>query len=221
MSNVGLLYVGAVLFVNGCSLLGWVKGKDHAPMNLFVGVLQVITPLYLIFTADGDSAQILNASGLFLFGFTYLYVFATQVWDLNGSGLGWFSGFVVLCAIVYSYWNFASGGADGFVFGILWAAWCFLWFLFWMVLAMNRSSWTRWTGAVCLTEGLLTGFTPALLYLGEPQWVTVRYGAATGVLLLTLFILFYFTVKSAGPESARHTAGAEADGPDSPPGAPG
>ncbi len=201
MGSVGLLYVGAVLFVNGCWLLGWVRDKDHAPMNLFVGVLQVITPLYLIFTADGDAAQILSASGIFLFGFTYLYVFATQVWDLNGTGLGWFSGFVALCAVVYSYWNFTAGGADGVVYGVLWAAWCFLWFQFWMLLAMNVTSWTRWTGAVCLTEGLLTGFAPALLYLGEPRWVTVGYGAGTGVALLVLAVVYYFIFRSPASES--------------------
>ncbi len=201
MGSVGLLYVGAVLFVNGCWLLGWVRDKDHAPMNLFVGVLQVITPLYLIFTADGDAAQILSASGMFLFGFTYLYVFATQVWDLNGTGLGWFSGFVALCAVVYSYWNFTAGGADGVVYGVLWAAWCFLWFQFWMLLAMNVTSWTRWTGAVCLTEGLLTGFAPALLYLGEPRWVTVGYGAGTGVALLVLAVVYYFIFRSPASES--------------------
>jgi len=201
MGSVGLLYVGAVLFVNGCWLLGWVRDKDHAPMNLFVGVLQVITPLYLIFTADGDAAQILSASGMFLFGFTYLYVFATQVWDLNGTGLGWFSGFVALCAVVYSYWNFTAGGADGVVYGVLWAAWCFLWFQFWMLFAMNVTSWTRWTGAVCLTEGLLTGFAPALLYLGEPRWVTVGYGAGTGVALLVLAVVYYFIFRSPASES--------------------
>ena len=53
MASVGLLYVAAVLFVNGAMLLGWVDGRSAAPMNLFVGTLQVITPTYLIFTAAG------------------------------------------------------------------------------------------------------------------------------------------------------------------------
>ena len=51
MGSVGLLYVGAVLFLNGAMLLGWVKARSAAPMNLFVGVLQVVTPTYLIWTA--------------------------------------------------------------------------------------------------------------------------------------------------------------------------
>ena len=41
MSNVGLLYVGAILFINGLSLMGIVRGKGATPLNWFVGVLQV------------------------------------------------------------------------------------------------------------------------------------------------------------------------------------
>ncbi|MDT7637982.1 MAG: putative amide transporter protein, partial [Pseudonocardiales bacterium] len=52
MGTVGLLYVGAVLFINGMMLLGFVEGRSAAMMNLFVGVLQVVTPTYLIFTAN-------------------------------------------------------------------------------------------------------------------------------------------------------------------------
>ena len=72
-------------------------------MNLFVGLLQVITPpLYLIFTARGDQAVIIGASGLFLFGFTYLYVAMNNAFDYDGTGLGYFSLFVAISAVVYS-----------------------------------------------------------------------------------------------------------------------
>ncbi len=37
MSNVGLLFVGAVLFMNGLLLLGRVDPKSAAVFNLFVG----------------------------------------------------------------------------------------------------------------------------------------------------------------------------------------
>ena len=47
----GLLYVGAVLFLNGVMILGRVDAKAAAVFNLFVGGLQVLTPTYLIFTA--------------------------------------------------------------------------------------------------------------------------------------------------------------------------
>ena len=86
MGSVGLLYVGAVLFLNGCMLLGWVDTRAAVPLNIFVGILQVITPTYLIFTADGNTTQIMAASGLYLFGFTYLYV-AMNLWNATEGAL--------------------------------------------------------------------------------------------------------------------------------------
>src|SRR4051812_49762977 len=106
MGSVGLLYVGAVLVVNGLMLLGRVDAREAAPLNLFVGGMQVITPTYLIFTSGGDVNTILAASGLYLFGFTYLYVGFNLLAGLDGTGLGWFSAFVAGCAIVYSGLNF-------------------------------------------------------------------------------------------------------------------
>ena len=154
MAAVGLLYVGAVLFVNGLALMGLVKGTSMIPMNLFVGLLQVITPLYLIFTARGDQAVIIGASGLFLFGFTYLYVAMNNAFDYDGTGLGFFSLFVAITAVVYSYWNF-SGYAFlkvgdnnvGDLLGVLWATWAVLWFFFFLVLGLGKTGLTVFTGA--------------------------------------------------------------------------
>jgi hypothetical protein len=99
MGNVGLLYVGAILFINGCALLGWVRGNGAVPLNIFVGLLQVLTPTYLIFTANGDPDVIFGASGLYLFGFTYLYVALNTIWGFDGTGLGYFSLFVAIAAV--------------------------------------------------------------------------------------------------------------------------
>ena len=64
MGTVGLLYVGAILFINGLALMGLVKGSGATPLNWFVGFFQVVTPTYLIFTANGNPDQIIGASGL-------------------------------------------------------------------------------------------------------------------------------------------------------------
>ena len=40
MGSVGLLYVGAVLFLNGMMLLGRVDARSAAPLNIFVGGLR-------------------------------------------------------------------------------------------------------------------------------------------------------------------------------------
>jgi putative amide transporter protein len=202
MGSVGLLYVGAVLFINGLSLVGWVKGKSLIPMNVFVGILQVITPLYLIFTAEGDPAVILGASGLFLFGFTYLYVAMNNAFNLDGTGLGWFCFYVVLAAVAYAWFNLRAADAAGYIFGVLWLNWAFLWFLFWLVLSLGKVSLTRFTGAVCASQGIFTAFVPALVLLGQPEWFTTELAIAIAAILLALYVVFYITVKTApSPEA--------------------
>lgn len=206
MGQTGLLFVGAVLFINGLSLLGWVKGKSLVPMNIFVGILQVITPLYLIFTANGDSAVILGASGLFLFGFTYLYVAANNMFDLDGSGLGWFCLYVVAAALVYAWFNLREATAAGNVFGVLWLHWAFLWFLFWLVLSLGRTSLTRYTGAVCATQGIITAFIPALILIGEPSLFTTELAiaiAAVGIVLDVIYIWLLRPTAAETPDAAR------------------
>ena len=162
MGSVGLLYVGAILFLNGCMLLGWVDGKSAIPLNIFVGVLQVITPTYLIFTADGNTAQILGASGLYLFGFTYLYV-AFNLWnDFDGTGLGFFSLFVAVCAVVYAAIAFND---KDYAFGVIWLYWAYLWLLFFYLLGRKKDGLGRYTGAVAAIQGWVTGAIPAFLLL--------------------------------------------------------
>ncbi|HEY0689660.1 MAG TPA: AmiS/UreI family transporter [Kribbella sp.] len=159
MGNVGLLFVGAVLFLNGVILLGWVEAKSAAPINFFVGVLQVVTPTYLIFTANGDANVILAAAGLYLFGFTYLYSGVNLAFDLDGAGLGYFCASVVVCVLAYSGLNFIRFQDNGF--GMIWPYWAFLWALFFLVLGLKRDGLTRCTGAVCAIQGWVTGTVPS------------------------------------------------------------
>lgn len=55
VGNVGLLFVGAVLFLDGVMLRGWVEA---APINFFAAAVQVVTLSYLIFTANGDGGRL-------------------------------------------------------------------------------------------------------------------------------------------------------------------
>jgi len=168
MGNVGLLYVGAILFLNGTMLLGWIDSRSAAPLNLFVGILQVVTPTYLIFTADGDQNAILGASGIYLFGFTYLYVAMNLFFDLDGTGLGYFSAFVAACALVFAALNFWRDGFGDNGFGVIWLNWAFLWALFFVLLGLGWESLGRYTGAVAALQGIVTGAIPAfLLLMGE------------------------------------------------------
>ena len=188
MGAVGLLYVGAILFLNGTMLLGWIDGKSAAPLNIFVGLLQVVTPTYLIINANGDMKQILAASGLYLFGFTYLYVACNLMWGLDGSGLGMFSIFVAVAAVVFSAISFDAGDP---VFGVIWLYWAYLWLLFFLLLARKRDGLGKYTGAVAAIEGWTTGAIPAFLLL------TGRYGNFDPNTLAIIYAVFGVVVFGA------------------------
>ena len=163
MATVGLLFVGAVLFLNGVMLLGKIDLRANAVFNLFVGALQVVTPTYLIFTSGGDPAAVLGASGIYLFGFTYLFVGIGLLGGLDSSGVGWFSLFVSIMAIGYSIANFRLLGNPPF--GVIWLYWSFLWFLFFLVFGIKVDRLTSYTGWVTAIEGWVTGAIPAFLLL--------------------------------------------------------
>ena len=211
MGAVGLLYVGAILFLNGTMLLGWIDGKSAAPLNIFVGLLQVVTPTYLIINANGDMTQILGAAGLYLFGFTYLYVACNLMWNLDGSGLGMFSLFVAIAAVVFSLISF---DADDPVFGVIWLYWAFLWILFFLLLARKMDGLGRYTGAVAAIQGWVTGAIPAFLILtGRINDISANTFAITlAVFAVVVFGALYFKMdKSVAPLDASASASVHED----------
>jgi hypothetical protein len=181
---VGLLYVGAVLFINGLLLIGVVDGRAAAPINLFVGALQVVTPTYLIFTANNDPIVILSASGLYLFGFTYLYVGIGLLAGLDTTGVGWFSLFVAVTALGYSYASFAI--LDDRPFGVIWLYWAFLWALFFVLLGLKHEWIQSYTGWVTIIQSWVTAAIPAFLLLTD-MWRNedaIAIGLAVGGVLV-------------------------------------
>jgi putative amide transporter protein len=163
VASVGLLYVGAVLFLNGMLLLGFVEPKAAGVFNVFVGALQVVTPTVLIIQAGGDPLVILAASGIYLFGFTYLYVGINLLAGLDSTGVGYFSLFVSISALGFSFANFDV--LDDNAFGVIWLYWSFLWFLFFLLLGRKKSGLTTYTGYVTAIQGWVTAAIPAYLIL--------------------------------------------------------
>jgi hypothetical protein len=222
MASVGLLYVGAVLIVNGLMLLGRVDARAAAPLNIFVGALQVFTPTYLIITSGGDPDVILGASGLYLFGFTYLYVGLNLIYGLDGTGLGWFSAFVAGCAVVFAGLNF--GRLDDPAFGVIWLYWAVLWALFFLVLGLKREELTRFTGLVAVVAGVVTCAVPAFLLLTGVWQDNVMTSAIVlaVVLLLSLALFPKFRDRRApatdapAPELREGETAAQAAGPSQP-----
>lgn len=207
MAYVGLFYVGAVLFVNGLMLLGLVEPRATAIINLFVGSLQVITPTYLIFTASGDSDQILLAAGLYLFGFTYLYVGIGLLAGLDTTGVGYFSLFVAIAAVGFSYANFTV--LNDAPFGVIWLYWAVLWTLFFLLLGLKREFLGRYTGYVTAIQGWVTAAIPGFLLLIGAWPTTGLTAIVLGAFGVAMLLVLLPTLR---PPRRRHEAGA-APGP--------
>lgn len=184
MAAVGLLYVGAVLFLNGLMLLGRVEPRSAAILNLLVGTLQVVTPTLLIIQAGTDTSAILAASGIYLFGFTYLYVGVGLLAGLDTTGVGYFSLFVSIVALAFAALSFYD--TRDYPFAVIWTYWSFLWFLFFLVLGLGIEHLTRFTGWVTVFQGWITGVVPAFLLLSgryEPSATAALVLAVLGIAL--------------------------------------
>ncbi|MFD3452341.1 AmiS/UreI family transporter [Streptomyces sp. NPDC058691] len=185
MANVGLLFVGAVLFMNGLLLLGKADPRSAAVFNLFIGALQVLTPTYLIFTAGNDQDKILSASGIYLFGFTYLYVGIVLLAGMDNICVGYYSLFVAVVALGYSFANFHL--LKDYPFGVIWLYWSFLWGLFFLLFGLRRTELTTYVGWVTAIEGWITGVIPAALLLSGYWKHTTEIAIALGAFAVVVF----------------------------------
>jgi putative amide transporter protein len=198
MSDVGLMFVGAVLFVNGLLLLGKIDGKGAGVFNLFVGALQVAVPFYLIATAP-TTDDILLDSGIFLFGFTYLYVGISNLAGFEAVGIGWYSAWVAIMATAFGITNIVKFHDP--TIGLLWLQWAVLWGLFWVVLGLGVSRLTPLTGWLTLILSFTTCTIPGyLLLMGE--WGHVHTWLVLVVIAATLAALVPVALQSLRPAPA-------------------
>jgi hypothetical protein len=180
------MFVGAVLFINGLLFLGKVDAKGAATFNLFVGALQVAIPFYLIATA-ATTDELLLASGIFLFGFTYLYVGISNLAGQEPTGLGWYSCWVAIMAAAFGVTEIVK--FDEPTIGLLWLQWSVLWGLFFLILALGYERLTPVTGWLTVILAFTTCTIPGyLLLLGEwdqvPTWAVLATIVATALALV-------------------------------------
>ena len=173
-----LLYVGGVLFLNGIWLIGQtqessalkIANKEIAVMNAFTGTLGFLVAIYAIFRggATDDMVSVAFGGYVLLFAFTYLWVAINQYIGADGRALGWYSLFVAITALPTGAALLAEAGGDPWLvwLGLDWLAWTVLWFMFFLLLALQRPI-ARLTGYVAALEGIFTAWLPAwLLFQG-------------------------------------------------------
>ena len=111
MGAVGLLYVGAVLFVNGLALIGLVRGTSMIPMNLFVGPVAGRHAVLSDLHRPRGPGEHRRRVGLVPLRLHVPICGDEQRLQPGRTGLGWFCIFVAIAAVVYSWWNFSSYAA--------------------------------------------------------------------------------------------------------------
>ncbi len=163
--GLALLYVGAVLFLNGLWLMGQIGDREIAVINIFSGGITLLIALFLAFGPSADAGSIKAAGLTLLFTFTYLWVAYNRFNDVDGRGLGWFSLFVAITVVPVAFDTLTSAATTWDIwFGLCWAAWAVLWFMFFLLLAMKKPI-AKVTGAVTSIQGILTGWLPGYLLL--------------------------------------------------------
>jgi putative amide transporter protein len=199
---VMLLYVGAVLVVNGIWLIGqaraaqagptptpapgegevptpavaveahpsFIQGREVAVMNLFTGFVGVAVAVTLLVQAasEDDLASARGAGYILLFAFTYLWVAYNQYLNPGSHAFGWYCLFVAITAVpagIFTFTN-ANGNDASIYLGFCWFAWAILWFLFWVLLSLERPI-ARLTGWLAILEGIGTAWVFGILLLED------------------------------------------------------
>lgn len=141
-----------------------IAGGSIPPINIFTGFVGVVVAVFAV--AQGDLASIQLAAYVLLFAFTYLWVAYNQYLGTDGRGLGWYCLFVTITAVRVSLITLANSGGDTFLvwLGLNWAAWAVLWFLYFLLLALQRPI-QRLTAYVTTVEGVVTAWIPGFLVL--------------------------------------------------------
>jgi hypothetical protein len=190
MLGVVLLYVGAVLVINGIWLIGqarvasaggagataaeshpfFIQGREVTVINVFTGFVGVVAAITLMVQGnrDGDIASIRGGGFILLFAFTYLWVAANGFLNAGGRAFGWYCLFVAITAIpagIYTL-NNANGNDASIYLAIDWFAWAVLWGMFFVLLALDRPI-ARITGGLAIIEGIGTAWVFGLLLLLE------------------------------------------------------
>lgn len=194
MIAVMLLYVGAVLLLNGVWILGSAVAREARPaveggpepgtaraaylvlssrevgvFNLLVGALGFVLALFA-FARVGPAAigalELEFGAFVLLFAFTYLYVGINQFLNTDGRALGWYCLFVAITAVPTAVITLltSQGHAWPLWLGADWAAWAVVWFLFWVLLALQRPI-ALMTGVIVVFVAVSTSWVPAYLLL--------------------------------------------------------
>ena len=200
MAYVCLLLSGAALLLNGLAALDLLPRRDAAIFSVVVGSVQLILGVtYLAacpaaacpamtdqdLSAGGGSQLLLGASGMFLFGLTYVYVGLDFLLALGSRGLGWFCGMVGLCGVLLA----AAWSGEDPLLAVLWLCWTYLWLLFFLQLALGFERLAPLIGWSLVLTSQASATVPAFLGISGQWPAGTEAAAAAGAGLAALLLL--------------------------------
>ena len=167
--GIALLFVGIALVSNGVCILGKVDGKSMAAMNLITAFVIIAGNLIALSKAASfDVFAHQNVASGFLFGFTYLFIAANNLFKLDLRPFGWFSFFVAVYAAIMCVFSATSADPGHVKFALLWGAWAILWLEGFLELAAGLRIGKIFP-YLSIVEGVFAAFIPAVLMLTE-KW---------------------------------------------------
>lgn len=162
-----LLYVGAVLFINGIWLLGKISDHEVSVINVLVGLLSFLIAFQLIFQEPDNVIKVSAGAFTLLFSITYLWVGANQWLKADGRGLGWFCLFVSVTAAVIGIHATQDMGSSFKIWNTInWFSWSGLWLSYFILLALAKSI-QRSVAIYTLICAIFTGWLPGIMILLE------------------------------------------------------
>lgn len=206
MTSLALLFVGAVLLVNGLVFLEVVAARAAAAVNTLTGLVLVATAFHLVLSAPAaDGAALdaaLGAAGFMLFGFTYLTVAANALTGADGRGLGFYCGWASAISVFLSAVNFFRFQDAGM--GWLWLSWSVLFASFFVALAIPAPRLGRPAGTLTVLQSVTTATVPAALMLTD-SWASTPTAAIAAVQLAVIAV-YLVQVAAAWRRSVEETA---------------
>jgi len=157
-----LFYVGWIFILNGLHALNLLSTKEAALWNFVISTMMFVWVIYLLGGNLMGKGTTWFAAQVLLFAFTYLFLGINYILGMDGRGLGWYCLWVSLVTPVVSYQNFMAGD---WRFGCIWAIWGILWFLFWVILGLGKTSVMNKVKYIMVPVGIITAWIPGLLMM--------------------------------------------------------
>ena len=165
MLGIVLLYVGIVLINNGIARITDVDPKSTSVMNVFVGLLSlsvnIITIIHGDFNIINGIGDCYSAAPGLLFGFTYLFVAANGIFNLDNRLYGWYSLFVAINTIPAAWIEYSVNG--DWRMAIIWILWGILWLTGFIESVLKKE--LKFVPYLAVFEGIVTAWIPGFLIL--------------------------------------------------------